>query len=61
MSTRSVITTLKEAYYGVTCWFSMEFTEYYKINRVNNHWFEFQTRSGILIAIDSMVVYSNFL
>ena len=54
------ITTFLEATYGVSCWYTLEFTEYYKIDRLKNHWIEFETTSGILIAIESTIVYSNF-
>ena len=60
MSTTTDITTLREIYLGVTCWFSTEFLEFYKVNRLRAQWLEFQTDNDIIIFVNQQFVYSSF-
>ena len=60
MSTNTSMTTLREMYLGVTCWFSTEFIEFYKVNRLRAQWLEFQTDNDIIIFVNQQLVYSSF-
>ena len=60
MSTNTRMTTLREMYLGVTCWFSTEFIEFYKVNRLRAQWLEFQTDNDIIIFVNQQLVYSSF-
>lgn len=59
ISTDTTLTTLRELYYGKTCWFTMEFTEWYRVDRTSGHWLEFETRNDIIVFIDDCLLYGS--
>lgn len=59
ISTDTTHTTLRELYYGKSCWFTMEFTEWYRVDHTSGHWLEFETRNDIIVFIDDCLLYGS--
>lgn len=59
ISTDATLTTLRELHYGMTCWFTMEFTEWYRVDRTSGHWLQFETRNDLIVFIDDCLLFGS--